>query len=115
MRLIWLQLWMKVMAGAAVDVFTREPLPADHPYLTMKKRDKLLLPHIGWASKRPEKYLWPKLPTTSSLFKKYFTSFPQGLKGYCLPFGLLQSEKFGVSRAAKCIMHDIVIYECLFG
>ena len=39
------------VAGAAVDVFTEEPLPADHPYLSVKNRHRLLLtPHIGWAS-----------------------------------------------------------------
>jgi glycerate dehydrogenase len=47
-----------IIAGAAVDVFTKEPLPVDHPYLTMKKRDKLLLtPHIGWASKEAREVL----------------------------------------------------------
>lgn len=39
------------IAGAAVDVFTQEPLPSDHPYLGVKNRRRLLLtPHIGWAS-----------------------------------------------------------------
>lgn len=47
-----------IIAGAAVDVFTKEPLPVDHPYLTMKKRDKLLLtPHIGWARKEAREVL----------------------------------------------------------
>lgn len=51
-----------VMAGAAVDVFTKEPLPADHPYLTMTKRNKLLLtPHIGWASKEARELLVAKI------------------------------------------------------
>ena len=39
------------LAGAAVDVFTEEPLPDDHPYLSVQNREKLLLtPHVGWAS-----------------------------------------------------------------
>lgn len=39
------------IAGAAMDVFTTEPLPADHVYTTVRDRSKLLLtPHIGWAS-----------------------------------------------------------------
>lgn len=39
------------IAGAAVDVFTREPLPDDHPYLRVENREKLLLtPHVAWAS-----------------------------------------------------------------
>ncbi|WP_116107410.1 NAD(P)-dependent oxidoreductase [Lewinella sp. IMCC34191] len=40
-----------LIAGAAIDVFTEEPLPADHPYLTVQDRHRLFLtPHIGWAS-----------------------------------------------------------------
>ena len=40
------------IAGAAVDVFTKEPLPADHPYLHLQHPQRLLLtPHIGWASR----------------------------------------------------------------
>ena len=40
-----------MIAGAGLDVFTREPLPADHPLLTVCNKDKLLLlPHIAWAS-----------------------------------------------------------------
>jgi glycerate dehydrogenase len=39
------------VAGAAVDVFTEEPLPEDHVYLTVDNPEKLLLtPHVGWAS-----------------------------------------------------------------
>lgn len=40
-----------IIAGAAVDVFEKEPLPADHPFLLMSNPDRLLLtPHVGWAS-----------------------------------------------------------------
>lgn len=39
------------IAGAGVDVFTAEPLPADNPLLKVRNRDRLILtPHIGWAS-----------------------------------------------------------------
>ena len=39
------------LAGAAADVFTTEPLPADHPYLRIEDRSRLLLtPHVAWAS-----------------------------------------------------------------
>lgn len=39
------------IAGAATDVFTSEPMPADHVFSTVRDRSKLLLtPHIGWAS-----------------------------------------------------------------
>lgn len=40
-----------VIAGAAVDVFTREPLPADHPYLQVAHPERFrFTPHIGWGS-----------------------------------------------------------------
>jgi lactate dehydrogenase-like 2-hydroxyacid dehydrogenase len=39
------------IAGAAVDVFTREPIPEEHPYLGVREPHRLLLtPHMGWAS-----------------------------------------------------------------
>jgi glycerate dehydrogenase len=39
------------IAGAASDVFTTEPTPADHPFLRVKEPHRLLLtPHMGWAS-----------------------------------------------------------------
>ncbi|MEM0925020.1 MAG: NAD(P)-dependent oxidoreductase [Planctomycetota bacterium] len=41
----------EMIAGAACDVFTTEPIPTDHPYLAVKHRHRLLLtPHVGWAS-----------------------------------------------------------------
>lgn len=40
------------IAGAAVDVFTTEPLPADNPLLHCTRPERLrLTPHIAWASK----------------------------------------------------------------
>ncbi len=39
------------IAGAATDVFSSEPMPADHVFTSVQERGKLLLtPHIGWAS-----------------------------------------------------------------
>ncbi|MBB4079259.1 glycerate dehydrogenase [Lewinella aquimaris] len=39
------------IAGAAIDVFTEEPLPDDHVYLTVRDQHRLLLtPHVAWAS-----------------------------------------------------------------
>lgn len=39
------------IAGAACDVFSSEPISCDHPYLSVKNRNRLLLtPHVGWAS-----------------------------------------------------------------
>ena len=41
----------EIIGGAGIDVFTQEPLPADHPYLQVKHPERLLLtPHLGWAS-----------------------------------------------------------------
>lgn len=41
----------ELIAGAAIDVFTQEPIPASHPYLQLQKKEKLLLaPHIAWSS-----------------------------------------------------------------
>lgn len=40
-----------LIAGAGLDVFEREPIPADNPLLSIKTPGKLVLtPHIGWAS-----------------------------------------------------------------
>ncbi|MFN4144852.1 MAG: D-2-hydroxyacid dehydrogenase [Runella sp.] len=40
-----------LIAGAAIDVFEQEPVAANHPYLHLKKPEKLLItPHIAWAS-----------------------------------------------------------------
>jgi len=40
-----------LIAGAATDVHSHEPIPADHPFLKdLKDPSKLILsPHIGWA------------------------------------------------------------------
>ena len=41
-----------IIAGAGLDVFVREPLPLDHPYLHMKHPERLsLAPHVAWASR----------------------------------------------------------------
>ncbi|AXE17631.1 D-2-hydroxyacid dehydrogenase [Runella rosea] len=41
----------ELIAGAAIDVFTQEPIPASHPYMQLQKKEKLLLaPHIAWSS-----------------------------------------------------------------
>lgn len=48
-----------LVAGAAIDVFEQEPLPASHPYMAeLKDPSKLLLsPHIGWTSIEARKKL----------------------------------------------------------
>ena len=51
-----------LIAGAAVDVYTQEPLPAGHPYLSLRNPDRLLLtPHIGWASREARECLVRKI------------------------------------------------------
>ncbi|MBO7192369.1 MAG: D-2-hydroxyacid dehydrogenase [Bacteroidales bacterium] len=40
-----------VIAGAGIDVFVTEPIPEEHPYLTMKHPERMsLAPHVAWAS-----------------------------------------------------------------
>ncbi len=51
-----------VLAGAGVDVFTKEPLPADSPYFNITDASKILFaPHIGWASREARECLVKKL------------------------------------------------------
>ena len=42
-----------LIAGAAIDAYETEPIPADHPYISKLKDIKklTLTPHIGWTSK----------------------------------------------------------------
>lgn len=40
-----------VIAGAALDVFVTEPLPADNPLMNVSRKENLILsPHVAWAS-----------------------------------------------------------------
>ena len=51
-----------IIAGAAVDVFTREPMPEEHPFLHLKHPERLILtPHIGWASREARECLIRKI------------------------------------------------------
>lgn len=41
-----------VIAGAGLDVFVTEPLPADNPLLMVRHPERLILtPHVAWASR----------------------------------------------------------------
>jgi glycerate dehydrogenase len=47
-----------LIAGAGLDVFETEPLPADSPLLGMENNNKLLMtPHIGYGSAEARKRL----------------------------------------------------------
>jgi glycerate dehydrogenase len=47
-----------IIAGAALDVFSKEPLPADSPLLGIKHPDRLILtPHIAWTGIEARKRL----------------------------------------------------------
>lgn len=51
-----------LIAGAAIDVYTKEPLPADSPYFKIEDMSKVILtPHIAWASKEARKCLVEKI------------------------------------------------------
>ena len=51
-----------LIAGAGIDVFTKEPLPADHPYLQLQHPERILLtPHIGWTSREARVCLVDKI------------------------------------------------------
>ena len=51
-----------LLAGAGVDVFTKEPLEAGSPYFCIKDMSKIILtPHIGWASQEARKCLVDKI------------------------------------------------------
>jgi glycerate dehydrogenase len=45
------------LAGAAVDVLTIEPPPADHPLLNANLPNLLVTPHIAWASRQAQQKL----------------------------------------------------------
>jgi lactate dehydrogenase-like 2-hydroxyacid dehydrogenase len=50
------------IAGAALDVLTKEPIGADNPLLKIKQKEKILItPHIAWASKESRTLLVEKI------------------------------------------------------
>ncbi len=50
------------IAAAGFDVFEQEPLPANHPFLSVHDPHKLLLtPHIAWASEQARETLLAKV------------------------------------------------------
>lgn len=49
----------KRIAGAAIDVYDREPLPADHPFLALE--NTVLTPHLGYVSVQQYEMFYPQM------------------------------------------------------
>ncbi len=57
------------LAGAGVDVFSQEPISADHPYLQMAHPERIILaPHIAWSSIEARKLLMNRVAETIRAF-----------------------------------------------
>lgn len=60
-----------LLRAAALDVFSQEPIPADHPFLKLKHPERLLLsPHIAWASIESRTLLMEKVYQNIKTFLK---------------------------------------------
>ena len=75
------------IGGAALDVTEPEPLPADHPLLSLP--NCLVVPHIGSAT----------LATRSAMAETAARNLLAGLRGEALPSGL-NAEALGTGRSA---------------
>jgi len=66
------------IAGAALDVYDREPLPADHPYLAMD--NVLLTPHLGY--------------NTASTLRHFYVASVENIKAWMAgsPINVLNEE-----------------------
>ena len=62
------------IAGAGLDVLSKEPPPADHPLLTAK--NCIITPHIAWATKAARERL---LAITVANVRAFLTGAPQNL------------------------------------
>ncbi len=59
------------IAAAALDVITEEPMPADHPFLSIQDSNRLFItPHIAWASKEARQTVVDEVCMTIEAFNK---------------------------------------------
>ncbi len=59
----------KLIAGAGIDVFTKEPIMPENPLLHLKNKDSLVLtPHVTWASLEARTLLMEKIGQTINEF-----------------------------------------------
>ena len=59
-----------LIEGIGIDVFSKEPIPEDSPYLKIEDKTKaILLPHIGWTSKEARTLLVSKIAENIKEFK----------------------------------------------
>lgn len=60
-----------LIAGAAVDVLTKEPVDYNNPLINIKNKEKIIItPHIAWASIESRRLLVEKLYYNIQTFKK---------------------------------------------
>ena len=50
------------LAGAGLDVFDREPLPADHPFRSLD--NVVVTPHTGYVTEQLFRAAWPRMAVT---------------------------------------------------
>lgn len=62
-----------LIAGAAIDVYEKEPIPADHPYISeLKDPSKMVLsPHIAWTSREARTLLIDKIAENIISFTQF--------------------------------------------
>ncbi len=59
------------IAGAALDVFVQEPLPEDHPFMTMQHKEKMIFsPHVAWAGNQTRQRLFEMVADNIETFLK---------------------------------------------
>jgi glycerate dehydrogenase len=59
-----------LIAGAALDVLTVEPISVDSPFLKVRNKHKLFItPHIAWASREARRLL---IERTTANIRSYF-------------------------------------------